>query len=68
MMRVRSVGLLADNNRNSKKKGQHATDLIGMNQHHESISLTAGVFLIDEKIMDQLRSIWDEMLKVPKNK
>ena len=59
---------MADNSGYIKKKGQHATDLIGMNQHHESISLTAGVFLIDEKIMDQLRSIWDEVLKVPKNK
>lgn len=36
-----------------------------MNQHHESISLTAGIFLIDQEIMDQLWSIWDEMFKVP---
>lgn len=36
-----------------------------MNQHHESVSLTARIFLIHKKIMDQLRSIWDEMLKVP---
>lgn len=36
-----------------------------MDQHHESISLTAGVFLIDKKIMDQLWSVRDEMLKVP---
>lgn len=46
-------------------KGQYVTDLICMNQHHESISLTAGIFLIDKKIMDQLGSIWDEMFKVP---
>lgn len=38
-----------------------------MNQHHEGISLTAGIFFIDKKIMDQLWSIWDEMFKVPKN-
>lgn len=37
-----------------------------MNQHHESISLAAGIFLIDKKIMDQLWSVWDEMFKVPK--
>lgn len=36
-----------------------------MNQHHESISLAAGIFLIDKKIMDQLWSVWDEMFKVP---
>lgn len=36
-----------------------------MNQHHESISLTAGIFFIDQEIMDQLWSIWDEMFKVP---
>lgn len=39
-----------------------------MNQHHESISLTAGIFLIDKKIMDQLWSIWDEMFEVPAKK
>lgn len=39
-----------------------------MNQHHESISLTAGIFLIDKKIMDQLWSVWDEMFKVPKTR
>lgn len=42
-----------------------ATDLIGVDQHHESISLTAGIFLIDKKIMDQFWSIWDEVFKVP---
>lgn len=36
-----------------------------MNQHHESVSLTAGIFLIDKEIMDQLWSIGDEMFKVP---
>lgn len=36
-----------------------------MNQHHESISLTAGVLFIHQKIMDQLWSVWDEMLKIP---
>lgn len=36
-----------------------------MNQHHEGISLTAGIFLIDKEIMDQLWSVWDEMFKVP---
>lgn len=38
-----------------------------MNQHHESVSLTAGVFLVDEEIVDQLWSIRDEVLKVSKN-
>lgn len=47
------------------RKGQYATDLIGVNQHHESISLTAGIFLVDKKIMNQLWRIWDEMFKVP---
>lgn len=36
-----------------------------MNQHHESVSLTAGIFLVDQKIMDQLWSVWDQMFKVP---
>lgn len=37
-----------------------------MNQHHKSVSLTAGILLIDKKIVDQLWSIRDKMLKVPK--
>lgn len=36
-----------------------------MDQHHERISLAAGIFLIDKKIMNQLWSIWDELFKVP---
>lgn len=36
-----------------------------MNQHHESVSLTAGVFLIDEEIVDQLWSVRNQILKVP---
>ncbi len=40
--------------------------LICMNQHHKSISLAACVFLIYKKIMNQLRGVWDQMLKVPK--
>lgn len=39
-----------------------------MNQHHECISLAAGIFLIDKKIMDQLWSIGDEIFKIPKTK
>ena len=36
-----------------------------MNEHHESISLAAGIFFIHKKIMDQLRGIWDKIFKVP---
>lgn len=49
-------------------KREHSTDLICMNQHHECISLAAGIFLIDKKIMDQLWSIRDEIFKIPKPK
>ena len=47
------------------KRMKCATNLVCMDQHHESISFTAGIFLIDKEIMDQLWSIWDEIFKVP---
>lgn len=37
-----------------------------MDQHHESISLAAGVFLIHQEIMNKLWGIWDQVLKVSK--
>lgn len=39
-----------------------------MDQHHEGVSLAAGIFLIDEEIVDQLWSVGDEVLKVPVDK
>lgn len=59
-MEIRTIGPVK-----TERKGQYATDLICVNEHHERISLTAGIFLIDKKIMDQLWSIWYEMLKIP---
>lgn len=70
-MKVRAFKLssvkTSGNRRNrEKRRTRLATNLICMNQHHESIPLTAGIFLIDKKIMDQLGSVWDEMVKIPK--
>lgn len=45
--------------------GEDSTHLICMNQHHEGISLAACIFLIHQKIMDQLWSVGDEVVKVP---
>lgn len=41
------------------------TDLICMNQHHESISLTAGIFLINKEVVDQLWCIRNKVFKIP---
>lgn len=41
------------------------TDLICVDQHHEGVSLAAGIFLVDKKIMDQFWSVGDEVFKVP---
>lgn len=49
----------------SRTASTGTTDLICVDQHHEGVSLAAGIFLVDKKIMDQLWSVGDEVFEVP---